>query len=163
MPRPRPWADQAQKIRATLERWEHSLKAVGFTPNPLSAREVQELFGIGRSAAYDLMNEAGGAAGFVGVDDLLRLLRSPETQMAAEDATRRVGETVLLPVTPDTLATFQGEIGELPVRFEGDEFIVKFTSALDLAETLFAVGQAMLRNWPLFQKLCGEDSKEEAS
>jgi hypothetical protein len=70
MARPKAWIGQVERIQRAVAELEAS--------QPLGSRDIELLFGVGRSAAHDLMRVIGSLPGaivtarFGGLDDLLR-------------------------------------------------------------------------------------------
>lgn len=145
MARPRHWATQIGNIRTTLETWESG---------PLGIGQVQDLFVIGRSSAYHIMQQAGGIAGFVGADDLLRWLEESEEGQEAQFRQNVIAaRQPKAYVSPFVRWTRLRDL-EDKVRFEDGELRVKFSSLEELVGTLFRLAKAMIHDWPEFQKQC---------
>src|SRR6185312_5998258 len=85
MARPRPWINDIPRILKALE---------VATEQSFSRRDIQALFGIGRSAAVELMNVAGVTQGSEGHNvsrrNLLQYVKyHPDFQVAIQEQARR--------------------------------------------------------------------------
>jgi hypothetical protein len=165
MARPKSWIGNMPSIIKVLE---ESIQA------HYSRQGIEILFGIGKSAASELMNTAGIAGyvppeggHFVSRANLLAYVKNCPEALAAEQETRRrkklaeaiqkaSGEVQLrsipLPVTTaDEWARFQ----DLPnVSISGGLLTVAFSSPEDLMGQLYRLCKAAGNEWTLFAKLC---------
>ena len=172
MPRAKAWIDRIDKILQvvsddTAELWKR--------------RDIEQLFGIHRSAAAELMDIIGLAPGAspggetrVARSNLLRYLQNcPERALFEQERARRARlaekleaaakqqklRSIKLPVERGQDWLFRDLAN---VSIEDGRLVVLFSDALDLAAQLYKLGLAMGAEWELFEDLCRQ-RKDKAS
>lgn len=179
MPRQKPWLSKIPHILKTLE--DHP------ETDLFDRQDVEGLFGIGRSAATELMKVAGVSSKARAADggavvsqaNLVSYVRhSPEAEIAMQELARRAKlahklesanaeqrlRKLKLPVTS---ADEWCDLSELPnVAIEGGVLRVAFSSPLELMGDLYRLCKAAGNDWERFERICGADApggKDEAA
>jgi hypothetical protein len=173
MPRQKPWVNRIVQIIEAL----HASEVDSF-----KRRDVEQMFGVARSAATELMTIAGmvrrrdGTEAFVTKENLLFYLRnSPDGQNAMTELARRkrLGQTlqkaseearlraIHLPVTSaDEWTRFV----DLPnVSVQPGVLTVLFSSPEDLFGQLYRFAKAAGGEWDAFLKMCEPPSTSAES
>jgi len=126
----------------------------------LTRPEVQNLFGIGRSAATTLMHKAGAPAGFQYITrwDLLGWLKeSDEAQQARYTANQQRARKAKTKVSPLVVFTRFADLSQ--VKFEppsgGKKGVmhVEFSTLDDLKVTLYSLARAAINEYDVLEKL----------
>lgn len=172
MPRPKPWLGRIANIVKHLEQ---------LPDLSLTRRDVQQLFGIGRSAATDLMDVVGirpvrapDGGTLVTTDALLHYLRnSHDAENAMAEAARRQRlaaqlaeaseeqklRSIRLPVSPaDQWCT----LADLPnITIENGILRVAFSSPEELMADLYRLAKAAGNDWDAFLRACAPQRPEK--
>lgn len=166
MPRPKPWLGRLPLILQALE---------ALSEERLKRRDVEQIFGIGRSAANELMNVVGLAKG-AGAGEpaavtranlLDYLTHSTEAQDAMAELARRKKLAEKLAVASDeqklrrvaipvSSADEWCTLAELPnVTIEDGVLRVAFSSPRELMADLYRLAKAAGNDWDAFERVCG--------
>ncbi len=164
MARPKPWIGSIPRIRKVLE---------ASTEPKFGRRDVERLFGVGRSAATELMGVVGAkkgrseAAPVVTRAALLDYVKfGPEAHALEQEETRRKNLAVSLAQSaeeaklraveiPVTRMDQWAQLRKLPnVQIEPGLLTVRFSSPRGLMAELYRLVHAAGADWDLFERMC---------
>ena len=148
MSRQKSYAPRFEEITAFLEAREDPV---------LRLDEVRKLFRKSRSGAYELMRQAGGQQGFVGVDDLLRHLENEREKLLVAAAEDRLRAYKLRPLQPLAILSRLADVPEVTIA-NGVMRVTAWDQDESPAAALLSILQRFLyaasNDMPLLQELC---------